>query len=114
MVDYDRISRTWSVEWLEGTTKERQTQNKLPRIHIYFKADDPFNFADRMADAHSRREVQFLYLRHVFVVVNGDPLSWLCLRLSCSFLHLIGESGSGVCDANPHAPRAFPAGGACF
>lgn len=57
VTDYDAETGEWVVEWLEGTTKERGTQVKLPRVRVYLKAEDPFNFADRVADAHASREV---------------------------------------------------------
>lgn len=57
VTDYDSATGEWWVEWLEGTTKERGTQLKLPRLRVYLKAEDPLNFADRVADAHARREV---------------------------------------------------------
>lgn len=57
-MDYDANSGEWVVEWLEGTTKERDTQQKLPRLRVYLKAEDPFNFADRVANAHASREVR--------------------------------------------------------
>lgn len=55
---YDANTEQWLVEWLEGTTKEKSTQLRLPRLRIYLKAEDPFNFADRVADAHARRKVR--------------------------------------------------------
>lgn len=58
MTGYDADTETWLVEWLEGTTKEKSTQLKLPRLRVYLKAEDPFNFADRVADAHARRKVR--------------------------------------------------------
>ena len=54
---YDADTGEWVVEWLEGTTKERDTQLRLPRLRVYLKAEDPFNFADRVADAHASKEV---------------------------------------------------------
>lgn len=58
MTDYEAETGEWMVEWLEGTTKERDTQLKLPRLRVYLRAEDPFNFADRVADAHASREVR--------------------------------------------------------
>ena len=58
VTDYDAETGEWVVEWLEGTTKERDTQLKLPRLRVYLRAEDPFNFADRVADAHVSREVR--------------------------------------------------------
>lgn len=58
MTDHDAETGKWVVEWLEGTTKERDTQLKLPRLRVYLRAEDPFNFADRVADAHASREVR--------------------------------------------------------
>lgn len=58
VTDYDTKTGEWVVEWLEGTTKERDTQLKLPRLRVYLRAEDPFNFADRVADAHASREVR--------------------------------------------------------
>ncbi|CAM9224423.1 unnamed protein product, partial [Hapterophycus canaliculatus] len=55
---YDASSEEWEVEWLEGTTKEKSTQLRLPRLRVYLKAEDPFNFADRVADAHAGKEVR--------------------------------------------------------
>lgn len=55
---YDANTEEWLVEWLEGTTKEKSTQLKLPRLRVYLKAEDPFNFANRVADAHARRKVK--------------------------------------------------------
>lgn len=60
---YEPQTALWSVEWQEGTTKEKGTQRSLPRLRVYFKAEDPFNFADRIADAHARREVRAEKLR---------------------------------------------------
>lgn len=60
---YNSNTERWSVEWLEGTTKEKDTQLLLPRLRVYLKAEDPFNFADRVADAHTRREVRKLYIK---------------------------------------------------
>lgn len=57
VMGYDPQKMMWSVEWLEGTTKEKGTQLSLPRLRVYLKAEDPFNFADRVADAHARKEV---------------------------------------------------------
>ena len=57
VVGYDGDTDRWLVEWLEGTTKERETQLSLPRLRVYLRAEDPFNFADRVADAHARRQV---------------------------------------------------------
>ncbi len=54
---YDADTGEWLVEWLEGTTKERDTQLRLPRLRVYLKAEDPFNFADRVADAQASKEV---------------------------------------------------------
>lgn len=47
----------WLVEWLEGPPDQRDTQLSLPRLRVYFRAEDPLNFANRVADAHARREV---------------------------------------------------------
>lgn len=58
VMGYDADSEEWAVEWLEGTTKERGTQLRLPRLRVYLKAEDPFNFADRVADAHASKEVR--------------------------------------------------------
>lgn len=57
MTDYDAGTGEWLVEWLEGPTKDRDAQLSLPRLRVYLKAEDPMNFADRVADAHARREV---------------------------------------------------------
>lgn len=72
MTDYDAETGEWVVEWLEGTTKERDTQLKLPRLRVYLRAEDPFNFADRVADAHASREVRKnrgIRERHDFAVL---------------------------------------------
>lgn len=53
----DGTGGKWLVEWLEGPPDQRETQLSLPRLRIYFKAEDPLNFAIRVADAHARREV---------------------------------------------------------
>lgn len=58
VLDYEADTGKWVVEWLEGTTKERDSQRKLPRLRIYFKAEDPLNFVRRVVDAHARREVR--------------------------------------------------------
>lgn len=58
MTDYHAETGEWVVEWLEGTTKERDTQLKLPRLRVHLSAEDPFNFADRVADAHASGEVR--------------------------------------------------------
>lgn len=59
------------MEWLEGTTKERDSQLRLPRLRVYLKAEDPFNFADRVADAHASKEVG----PHTIPVVYASALA---------------------------------------
>ena len=36
----------WHVEWLEGSAREAQLQTKKPRIHVYFRAEDPFRYTE--------------------------------------------------------------------
>lgn len=64
VTNYDADTGEWVVEWLEGTTKERGTQLRLPRLRVYLKAEDPFNFADRVADAHASKEVGSVLLHY--------------------------------------------------
>ncbi|CAN0220902.1 unnamed protein product, partial [Ectocarpus sp. 6 AP-2014] len=68
VMDYDANSGEWVVEWLEGTTKERDTQQNLPRLRVYLKAEDPFNFADRVANAHASREEAELTILYNFYI----------------------------------------------
>lgn len=68
VMGHDADSEEWVVEWLEGTTKERGTQLRLPRLRVYLKAEDPFNFADRVADAHASKEVRRKTLWNVLLV----------------------------------------------
>eukprot|EP00752_Nemacystus_decipiens_P010663 g9495.t1 len=66
--DYDAETGEWVVEWLDGTTKERDTQLKLPRLRVYLRAEDPFNFADRVADAHASRELETEELNRIMAL----------------------------------------------
>jgi dynein heavy chain, axonemal len=51
----DPATGLWSLQWLEGTARECAVQLSKPRLAVYLRAEDPFNFADRVAAAHSRR-----------------------------------------------------------
>ncbi|CAM9544257.1 unnamed protein product [Chrysoparadoxa australica] len=65
----------WQVVWTEGSTKEKEKQLLKHRMEVYFKAEDPFNFADRLADAQDRRldtERAILYNLYVDCMPSDD------------------------------------------
>jgi dynein heavy chain len=55
VVGYDFETCEWVVSWLEGGPSEKKEQLMKPRLHVCFRAEDPFNFADRVAAAHAAR-----------------------------------------------------------
>jgi dynein heavy chain, axonemal len=56
---FDAAAQRWAVEW--NGTGERES---LPRVHLMFAAEDPVNFADRVATAHRRRNEAIENMRY--------------------------------------------------
>jgi dynein heavy chain, axonemal len=75
----DPATGLWSLQWLEGTARECAVQLSKPRLAVYLRAEDPFNFADRVAAAHSRRATAERSLLHALCVdcMPGDGLAEL-------------------------------------
>jgi dynein heavy chain, axonemal len=75
----DAATGLWSLQWLEGTARECAVQLSKPRLAVYLRAEDPFNFADRVAAAHSRRATAERSLLHALCVdcMPGDGLAEL-------------------------------------
>ncbi|CAM9197863.1 unnamed protein product, partial [Phaeothamnion confervicola] len=73
----DATTGLWEVRWSEGPSKERELQTAKHRVHICFRAEDPFNFADRVAAAHRRRAAAERALLHNLYVdcmpAEGTP-----------------------------------------
>jgi dynein heavy chain, axonemal len=75
----DPATGLWSLQWLEGTARECAQQLSKPRLAVYLRAEDPFNFADRVAAAHARRAAAERSLLHALCVdcMPGDGLAEL-------------------------------------
>ena len=68
---YNEEAQKFTLEWVDGS----KLPPSLSRMHICFKAEDPFNFVERVADAHARRslaEKELLYKLYIDCMPTDD------------------------------------------
>jgi dynein heavy chain len=71
---FNKGTNQWKIEWdqgikvLKGSAPPPTGRTTVPRIDLLFDAEDPFNFADRVASAHrARADAMALFRFHLSV-----------------------------------------------
>jgi len=64
VIGWDPVSKKLEIQWEDINLPH----SNLPRMHVCFKAEDPFNFARRVAAAHAKRkEAELTLLYNLYV-----------------------------------------------